>query len=169
MKNIAICHGGSICIHFGQEGTTSYNILLAFPLKYYFFIIIVTYGTEFVVQCTLVYSMPSMSTSSIINRLPTKIPPTELGSSCLKGHLETLSRVREKSGTEDRRRSGTEDRRRSGTEDRRRSIMEDRRRSGTEPRPKSGTEAEAKVRMAVAVTKVDQQRSAAMLLDRHLR
>ena len=153
MKNIAICHGGSICIHFGQEGTTSYNILLAFPLKYYFFIIIVTYGTEFVVQCTLVYSMPSMSTSSIINCLPTKIPLTELGSSCLKGHLETLSRVREKSGTEDRRRSGTEDRRRSGTE----------------PRPKSGTEAEAKVRMAVAVTKVDQQRSAAMLLDRHLR
>ena len=162
MKNIAICHGGSICIHFGQEGTTSYNILLAFPLKYYFFIIIVTYGTEFAVQCTLVYSMPSMSTSSIINRLPTKIPPTELGSSCLKGHLETLSRIgREKSGTEDRGRSGTEDRRRS--------IMEDRRRSGTEPRPKSGTEAEAKVRMAVAVTKVDQQRSAAMLLDRHLR
>ena len=89
--------------------------------------------------------MPSLSTSSIINCLPTKIPLTELGSSCLKGHLETLSRVREKSGTEDRRRSGTE------------------------PRPKSGTEAEAKVRMAVAVTKVDQQRSAAMLLDRHLR
>ena len=29
MKKIAICHGGSICIHFGQEGT-SYNILLAF-------------------------------------------------------------------------------------------------------------------------------------------
>ena len=77
--------------------------------------------------------------------------------------METLSRIlgREKSGTEDRGRSGTEDRRRS--------IMEDRRRSGTEPRPKSGTEAEAKVRMAVAVTKVDQQRSAAMLLDRHLR